>query len=118
MSRKEELNIIIGTARDELYELELKEKEERNSKILGRYFKYLNSYGGIDNKWWMYYYYKSLDSCRDFIADTFQIDNSEKIEIDLNSSQYYYPESMIEITKEEYIAEWNKIISILTNVKY
>lgn len=53
--RKDELRLIINTARAELDAIESKEALATNRALLGKCFKYRNTYGGDGSEsWWMY----------------------------------------------------------------
>lgn len=101
-------------AAKEVYQTELSKlhniisREEalpRVKKLVGKYFKYKNSYG-THERWWMYTHIKESTSDLDLIIDTVQADRRGKIEFvfDRLDNHYVYDSTnYIEIPKKEYI---------------
>ena len=52
-NRQFEIRQQIAALQEELNPLEVKERQEKNASVVGRYFKYHNSYGSGED-WWKY----------------------------------------------------------------
>lgn len=73
--------------------------------LVGKYYKYHNSYGMRD-KWWLYIHIKAKTKDLDLVSDTFHADTRGKIEFNFNKFDTHYTfesTSYIEITKREYL---------------
>ncbi len=51
---EEELNKIVNDARNELWKIEKAREIEDGKKLIGKCFKYRNSFGGGSRPWWLY----------------------------------------------------------------
>lgn len=58
-------------------------KIPKMKKLIGKCFKYRNSYGGDSQDWWLYIYVRGVKGT-DFITDQFQTCSDGRIEIELN----------------------------------
>lgn len=90
MSRKTELNSIIDKARQELWEVEKKERLTKNQKYIGNFYKYHNCYS-CPNKnkyWWYYVCVTGIDKEGELVSWGFQKDIHGKIDIELEDAAY------------------------------
>lgn len=55
MSEKEELRKQINKLRERLWAIEVAERQHENDKLVGKFFRYHDSYGGGKKQWWIYY---------------------------------------------------------------
>ena len=55
MSEKEELRKQINRLHNRLWVLESAERRKENDKLVGKIFRYRNSYSGGKPQWWVYY---------------------------------------------------------------
>ena len=90
MNRVEELKGQMVKLRDEIDEIEVAEKVKQNKKLVGKCFRYHNSYGSGD-KWWLYARVTKLTDYGEPIAWNFQIDCHGKIDIQPPGLSYVYP---------------------------
>jgi len=103
-ARADELRAQIASARSELNEIENSERQLANESLMGRYFKFRNSYSLPKTEadyWWLYAYIETVD---DGVAQAimFQTDRDGKIEIE--SRSFYGLNGYVEIEADEYIA--------------
>jgi hypothetical protein len=105
MSREDELQEIISKASDELREIRRAEATEQNAPLVGRCYKFRNSYGGGSEKWWLYKRVLSVEGSYG-TGWNFQQDCNGKIEIDFDEGWMPLPVSGQEISEEEFMAAW------------
>jgi len=88
---------------------ELIEKPKRE-KMVGKCYKYLNSYGGDRERWWLYTKVVGLDGTmlKTLQFQTTTLYDSGKAEIE-EETHFSDMTGYIEITKDEWNAEWTKI---------
>lgn len=84
------------------------ELPELNSKYLGKFFKYRNSYGNDCKGWWLYTHVLEIKSRNHFIVNSFQI-TPDMYEFKIREKTYGSMD--IEITEQEYKTELKKFIS-------
>jgi hypothetical protein len=115
MTRESELQLIIDNAQAELYDIQNAEKLKKNLQYIGKYYKYLNSYGSSSEteKWWIYAKVRGLSENGDPEFFTFQTDTNCKIDIEVEG--WFSIDTWHEIQREEFIGEWNKLIENLNN---
>lgn len=90
------------------------EETPKIKALVGKYFKYHNSYNQKES-WWVYYCIKEFKKDT-LLVDYFEEDTRSKIEIFFNKTEYglgFYNPNYIEITKEEYEMEAAKLIKKL-----
>lgn len=107
MDRKNEIRAQIKPLLDELNRLEREEKQHETKGLIGRCFKYHNSYScpkSDDDKWWIYQRITGVDSGR-LHATSFQIDINGKIEIEA-SDIFNSVSGWQEISESEYQNAW------------
>ena len=85
-----------------------------NKCLLGKFFRYRNGYGGLDNGWWLYIeVIKILDS-GSVVTLEFQRTTHEEISI---KQRKRFPDFLTpdreEITSKEFKTEFNKITTKL-----
>ena len=102
MDKKEKLQAIVAkgyVARKELNEIEEKENTKKNLPLVGRCFKFKNSYGSGDS-WWLYSEVLGIEG-NYFKYLTFQECSGGKITVELR--EYGYDSlQQTEITKQEF----------------
>jgi hypothetical protein len=125
MNKIEQLKEQEQSLRNEIYALEKEELTKKvmpkAKKLIGKCYKYLNSYGGDQKPWWLYQKVVEIKSINDenkvwLKVNTFQKDctgdiNFKKEEFgyrDLRDGDDYQ-----EISSKEYEMEKNKLIDIL-----
>lgn len=110
----EALRVIMAdgiAARDELQRRQDAVKTAANRSIVGKRFKYLNSYGSGE-KWWLYRRVLSVtgDRCTAF---EFQHTSENIVEIKLEKHGFL-GDGWEEIPEHEYRAAWSRVMSIVT----
>jgi|SRR5215217_2339623 len=119
MKTAKQLKQLIGKKQHELMKL----KEELDAvntqvelptlkeKYEGKYFKYLNSYGGDRAKWWLYSKCTNVEGTFHATISSFQVDCDGKAEFKIDD---FSPISMLkhEITEEEYLTELNRLKTV------
>ena len=113
MNRIYELRQQINKLRAELGPLEEAQKQEQNSKYVGRCFKFNNSYGSGE-RW---YLYARIIDAGDYwpTGVTFQHTSSDTIEIRTDKGMTSL-ESWEEISLAEYQAAWKQIMADVAKV--
>jgi hypothetical protein len=110
MNKKIELQQIIDNARNELFVIEDEERHRVNSNFISKYYKYRNSYScPKENEYW-WIYQKIVDVDRHGILYSLQFQKDIFGEIRINSHEHTYMTNWIEITKEEFLEEFKKIV--------
>lgn len=69
-------------AADAIHEIEAKERAERNASLVGKCFRYHNSYGGGYEKWWLYARVIGVDEWGQPLLFKFQTTSSDEIQIE------------------------------------
>ncbi len=112
MNQLKELREQIGKLREEEYEIEKAERIKQNKGLVGKCFKYLNSYGSSE-KWWLYTKVLRLDDEGYPVAWRFQIDCHGQIEISPPEERsYVYPGNGYQpITVAEFGKQWRATIA-------
>lgn len=107
VNRQHELREQIRELQEELYPLEIKEKQTSNAALVGRCFKYNNSYGGGD-RWWKYA--RVIDAGDHWpVAIAFQHTTRDSIEIEVNKC-FMRLDGWQEIPEAEYRAAWQALM--------
>lgn len=118
MTRKEQLEETINTARAELNKIEDAESYERNSALVGKCYKYRNSYSCPERPqdyWWLYVVVTGLErsSLNLFM---FERDINGKIEIKRNHVRSYLAGGYQEIERSELLTAWREIVAQISSV--
>ena len=106
MGREEELLEIFTEARDELDDIRTKRVEEENTPLVGKYFKYRNSYGGGSEGWWLYARVDNV-SGSSISATTFEKTSSDIFEAQ-TKSWWSKHDGYMEINELEFMMAWDK----------
>lgn len=112
MGRKDELQEIIATTQVELDEIRKAEAIREHASLVGRCYKFHNSYGGGLPKWWLYKRVLSVEGSYG-TGWSFQQDCNGKIEIDFAQAWMPLPVSGQEISEEEFVAAWANILKAI-----
>lgn len=117
MSRKEELMRLFNDIRAELCEIEREENEAENSALLGRCFKYRNSYSlpqSDDDRWWIYRKVTALDDGMP-VFFSFQTDIYGKSEVEKKES-FGSVKDWQEIPESELQDAWGDLLQRLSSI--
>jgi len=91
-NRMAEIQKQIGELREEEWEIEKAERIRRNTPLVGVCFKYHNSYGGDDKKWWFYARILRLEENGSPVGWCFEIASDGKIRIEpAQECSHIYP---------------------------
>lgn len=112
MSRKKQLEKEIKERREELHELEQDDRKVKNEKLLGKYFKYMNSFGSGEF-WPIYFLVTRLDGIEPRCF-RFEKDSHGTIAINFDDNYTEY-DSTIQITKEEFDDALRVLLSNIKN---
>ena len=107
MRTKEQIKAELEPLQAELSAIEERERKAEHKALIGKCFKYHNSYGGDRPRWWMYarvttvggYWPKSF---------TFQVTCDDEI-IVKNKESRTYSNDWLPITRKEFDREWRKV---------
>lgn len=108
----EKLKQEIIERRSRLYELEIAERVKINEKLVGKYYRYENGLGA-DDRWYGYAAVKHIDDKGFLWGVTFEMRDSVNIDIVLSEPISDFV-MQTEITKKEFLAEYDKIVQILS----
>ncbi len=111
LHRQEQLTSEMKSIREWIAEIEAEEILPQIKKYEGNYYKFENLYSP-DNKWWEYVHIIESNILNYPVHSTFAIDSDNKISIFMGID-YIILKNLIEITKEEFEREKEKIIGIL-----
>ena len=101
-------------AREELSAIRSEKAEKRNKKLLGKCFKFRNSYGGNDDGWWLYSIVTKATASLEVFK--FQTDCNGAIEIE--SDRYWYAhDGYAPISREEFDTAWAKLVEEITSIQ-
>jgi hypothetical protein len=117
MDRKEQLKQVIWNSNDELQQLESQERFSRNVDLVGRYYKFHNSYSCPQNEsdyWWIYQRITGINEYGNLQAISFATDKNNKMTIEEEHSVYL--DRWIEITEDEFRKQWNKFVTKINQI--
>lgn len=115
MTRKQELQAVINQARSELNEIEEAELAESMATLLGKFFKYRNSYSCPEDEadyWWLYQTYVDLHGT--VMCVEFQTDKFGKFEVERKEAFHMPYGKMLPIKAGEFYTAWEKAVSDAT----
>lgn len=99
MDVKQKLQKQISVLREKLDVINKKEKIHNNAKYVGKFFKYMNTYGG-DSEWPLYIKIISIDKYGNLISVRFQDDKNGEFRINTGTERLV--EGGEEITEQEF----------------
>lgn len=102
---------------NELGEIELREKLDRNQSLVGKYFKSTNCYScpeTSEDYWQIYHKITRMDENGDLRMWSFEktIDNHINIRLD----EYYWDRSRQEIDAVEFYVAWQKLTTEISKI--
>ncbi len=110
MNRKEEIKEQIGKLAGELQEIADRETDEQRGGWAGKCYKYHNSYGYDDEKWWAYTRVNATGDRK------FEFERDCNGEAKIDSGPFFGPlDESIEIAPEECENEWDNLMESLDN---
>jgi hypothetical protein len=99
---------------NKIWEMQRKEKIARNNELIGKCYKYRNSYGS-DTEWWLYSRVVSVDEDGYMLANSFQDDGEGRLEV-RRSASFMPLGGEIEITEVEYLEASGVVIDFAKKV--
>lgn len=102
----------IGTDRAELHALESKERAEKALSLVGKCFKYHNSYPCPESdadRWWLYALVTGVDG-EGLKMFMFQHDKYGQIKVDLRAGSPSLTDGYVPIEREEFLRAWNALM--------
>jgi hypothetical protein len=96
-----------------LHEAEAIQRDKDNASLIGKTFKYHNSGGGCDKRWW---YYIKVIRAKDGHLKTFAFQDMPNGQIEIETDHFtmavpLLDGSYIEIPKKEFNAAWRRIVA-------
>ena len=119
MSTEKQLVREIGKLQKELNAIRQDKENKKNSRLIGKCFKYENSYSGLDAKTWWFYIQMNKIEDGSLVGTSFQHDEYGEISIGTNDSFHagtIVEDSHIEITKDEFDKAFNDIKVQINNI--
>ena len=100
----------VSVVRKQLRDVEAKLYTIEKSKMIGKCFKFHNTYGGDDKKWWFYIKVLSYKYEEGLRTLEFQETSTGHFELNANSMRYTsdFDESYIPISEDEFNTEFIK----------
>lgn len=114
VNRKDELIATIEKLRNELYEFTEAERRAAVNALVGRCFRYRNSYGGDSESWWLYGIVRPVADAREVSMLQFEWTSAEEVKV--QTVPVYAPElrtNWQEITRGEFDAAWLRLLERL-----
>jgi len=100
---------------EELWKIDKAKDEARNSKLVGKCFKYRNSFSSPSAGWWLYAKVTGVDG-RWCIAFDFQKKEDETFEI-RTAQTFTCGDGWGEISVKEFDTEWNRFLAELASLR-
>ena len=114
-SKEKRLRLQLKSIRAQLDKIDCSKHQKILLPLVGKYYRYLNSYGGDDAKWWLY---KKITGISDgniihFFKFEKTIDGGIFINFDKTSYGGYLLEGDQEITQGEFDNAWQDMLSFI-----
>lgn len=104
MKNKQKLQSQFDKLRNQLFEINQKEENEKNTKLIGKCFKYRNNYGSECPGWWLYKKIIKVD--KEIRIFSFQLCEGGRFEIEKSGFLSY--SNGQEITQIEFTNAWRE----------
>ena len=115
MNRKDELKSIVEKARSELREIEEAESAKVNQALVGKFFKFRNSYScpKPNEYWWLYMAVTGLSDEGNPLTWNFSKDIYGKIEVEVDQLRPSVSSGYIEIKAKEFYKAYESLMAEL-----
>jgi hypothetical protein len=113
MNRKDELKSIVEKARSELREIEEAESAKVNQALVGKFFKFRNSYSKPNEYWWLYMAVTGLSDEGNPLTWNFSKDIYGKIEVEVDQLRLLVSSGYIEIKAKEFYRAYESLMAEL-----
>ena len=114
MNKKDKLKSVISKARFELSQIEEAESVKFCQTLVGRFFKFKNSYSSDDN-WWLYTTVTGVNGSGEAICWSFQKDIYGQVEVEDGIFRSFLGSGNIEIPEKEFWKEYSSIMEELSS---
>lgn len=95
--------------RNELYKLDQQRAEERNRKLVGKCFKYRNSYSAPSAGWWLY---AKVNRVEGSFCEAMQFEKTELGEFQIYPAKLFTSaDNWQEIPFGEFVSEWKSFLA-------
>lgn len=111
MSELKELERQRNEVQSRIWEIENAENEKKSAALVGRYFKYHNSFGS-GNRWWLYFKAVRVDG-RCVVGPKFQRDSNGRFELEPDAHVFNNMSGYTEIKAVEYVRARAKFLTEL-----
>jgi hypothetical protein len=119
MASIETLKATARKAQNEIYKIELAERQQQSEKLVGKTFKYRNNYSCPEKPsdyFWLYLKVKKVSRDGHLICEEFQTDKYGDISIRFERHQYNHLSGYISITPAEYRRAFKAMQAKITKV--
>lgn len=99
-------------ARNELDDLESRNKDKQNKKLIGKCYRYRNSYSSGDS-WWLY---AKITGVKDGWLNGWKFEKTTADRIEIWDTTIHRVDEYQEITKEEFNQAWNELLNELNSM--
>lgn len=114
-TRERELADQIAPLQAELDAVLRMKRDAENQKLVGRCFKFSNSYGGSDKRWWLYGKVVSVDEYWPHLI-TFQHTSEDQIEIKTDEVASSLGSGWTEIDADEFEKAWQDLMQTIIKI--
>jgi ribosomal protein L35AE/L33A len=114
MKTKEQLEAEIAPLQAALYKLRDAEASKEAQALVGKFFKYRNSYGGGSPGWWMY---AKVTHVKNTSAISFRFQTCEHDKLEIETSRHFLSSSWTPIKESEFLREWRKVQKRIAGMK-
>lgn len=111
----QEIRNKISELQNQLYVIEASEKKAKAKKLVGKCFKFRNSYSS-DKPWWLYIKIVGFTESGNLICFEFQTNCYGKAEVETTTMFGNLHEGYIEIKESEFYKEYQKLLKRLDSM--
>jgi len=100
-----------------IWEIKREENNERNQKLIGKCYRYRNSFGNENEGWWLYIRVLEIED-GNLIVHRFQTDRNGRIEIEPRRVEWDSVGSTYEeVSKEDFWVAWDTLKLTILSMK-
>lgn len=100
-----------------IWEINRKQRQEQNVKLIGKCYRYRNSFGNENKGWWLYIQVLELED-GNLIVHRFQTDSNGRIEVEPRRVEWDSVGSQYEeIPREDFWAAWDILKLTILSMK-
>lgn len=113
MSDRKRLESEIAKLREQLSEIDAADRREKNAPLVGKCFRYRNSYGGDVEKWWLYLKVLAVDEDGHLNCLTFETTSVGIVNIEPRTKYYGLSGDYRSIEAAEFDHAWRELLMSL-----